>query len=224
MTDYPVIAIDGPSASGKSTLAKALARRLKFDYLDTGAMYRALAWKVLEQKINLKDRKEIISLCRGQRIKFTKSGRRFRIFINGRDVSGKIRIAEVGEAASILSKIKEVRRVMTRTQRRLAKKRKVILEGRDIGTVVFPEADCKIFLDASLEERAGRRHKEFLEKGRKLGRATLKKDLMRRDNRDSRRKAAPLRKSRDAVLLDSTDLTISDMLREALVIVAKKIK
>lgn len=223
MSGYPVIAIDGPSASGKSTLAKALARRLKFDYLDTGAMYRALAWKVLAAKISLKDRKGIVGLCRRQKIKFIKSGRRFRIFINGRDVTGKIRTSEVSEAASILSRIKEVRRVMVRTQRKLAEKRKVILEGRDIGTVVFPEADCKIFLDASLEERAIRRHKEFLEKGRKSGKAKLKKDLMRRDNRDSRRKVAPLRKSRDAVLLDSTDLTISSMLREALAIVTEKI-
>ncbi len=224
MSDYPVIAIDGPSASGKSTLAKALARRLKFDYLDTGAMYRALAWKVLDAKISLKDRKGIISLCRRQKVKFIKSGRKFRIFINGRDVTGKIRTAEVSEAASILSRIKEVRRVMVRTQRKLAEKRKVILEGRDIGTVVFPEADCKIFLDASLEERARRRHKEFLGKGRKSSKAKLKKDLMRRDNRDSRRKVAPLRKGRNAILLDSSDLTIAGMLREALAIVAEKIK
>ena len=223
MSDCPVIAIDGPSASGKSTLARALARRLKFDYLDTGAMYRAFAWEILEAKISLKDREGIVSLCRRQKIKFIKSGWKFRIFINGRDVTGKIRTVEISETASDLSRIKEVRRVMVRTQRKLAEKGKVILEGRDIGTVVFPEADCKIFLDASLEERARRRHKEFLKKGRKSGKAKLKEDLMRRDNRDSRRKVAPLRKSRDAVLLDSTGLTISGMLREALAIVAKKI-
>ena len=224
MTHYPVIAIDGPSASGKSTLARALARKLKFDYLDTGAMYRALAWKILESKIRLTDRKKIVDFCRRQKVKFSESGRKFRIFIDGEDITGKIRSAEVSEAASILSKIKEVRRIMVRTQRRLAEKRKVILEGRDIGTVVFPEADCKIFLDASLEERAKRRHKEFLEKGGESDKAKLKKDLMRRDNRDSRRRVAPLRKSRDAVLLDSTDLTISGMFREALAVVAKKLK
>ncbi len=224
MTRYPVIAIDGPGASGKSTLARALARRLKFHYLDTGAMYRAFAWRVLREKIGFKNEKKIVAFCKRQKIKVTKSKKTTRTLINGKDVTREIRTSEVSEAASILSRIRGVRKIMAENQRKLARKRKVVLEGRDIGTVVFPQADCKIFLDASSEERVRRRLKEFSDKGYKVNKAKVKRDLIRRDTRDTLRKIAPLRRAKDAVLLDSSDLTISQMVEEALKIITQKIK
>jgi len=221
---YVVIAIDGPSASGKSTLARALAKRLKFYYLDTGAMYRAFAWKLLQEKVTLRNKKKIVEFCKKQRIKFTKTGGNLRIFINGKNVSKKIRTQEISEAASIISKIVGVRKLMTHNQRKFSRGKKVILEGRDIGTVVFPKATCKIFLVASLEERVNRRRKEFLDKGINLGKNRFKKDLIRRDTRDSSRNIAPLKKAKDAVLLDTTNLSISAMTQEALKIISRKIR
>lgn len=223
MSCYSVIAIDGPSASGKSTLAKELAKKLKFDYLDTGAMYRAFAWQALKSKIGLGDKRKLVDFCKSQKIKFVKTGGKVKIFINGRDVTNEIRTPEVSEVASILSGIGGVRRIMKQNQRRLSKGKKVILEGRDIGTVVFPKAACKIFLDASIEERINRRCREFLNKGEFIARKRLKEDLIRRDNRDRFRKIAPLRKARDAIVLDSTNLSIPEMVEEALKIVSQKL-
>lgn len=225
MSHYSVIiAIDGPSGAGKSTLAKALAKRLNFYYLDTGAMYRALAWQSLRAKINLKDKKKIIDFCKKQKMELINSGRIFKVFLNGKDVDRNIRAAKIGEIASILSRIQEVRDIINSKQREAARRKRIILDGRDIGTVVFPEADCKIFLDASLKERTKRRFHEFFYRGVKVDSKSVQEDLKRRDSRDSLRRVAPLRKARDAVLLDTTNLSIQDMVEAALKIISRKIK
>ena len=219
-----IIAIDGPSASGKGTLARALAKKLNFEYLDTGAMYRAFAWQVIKNGPALDNEKEIVNFCRKQKMKFIKRGQKNRIYINGKEVSEKIRTSQVGETASFLSKIAGVRRIMVENQRKIAKGKKVILEGRDIGTVVFPKADCKIYLDASVGERTKRRFKDFKNSGEKLKKTEVKKRLVKRDTRDISRKVAPLRKASDAIFLDSTNLTIPEMVRAAQKIISRKIK
>ena len=219
-----IIAIDGPSGSGKSTLAKALARKLNFDYIDTGAMYRALAWKVLQAKMNLREKRKIVALAKKEKIDFKKTAQGLRIFIDDNDVTTLIRNSKISQMASVVSKIKEVREIMKRKQRELAKNRKVILEGRDIGTVIFPRADCKIYLDANIEVRAERRFNQLDGKKVRLGKKMVRKELLERDARDTSREVAPLKKADNAVSLDTTNLSIPQMVQTAFKIASKKLK
>ena len=221
-----VIAIDGPAASGKSTTAYLLAKKLDFLYLDTGAMYRALTWKALQEGIDLKKEDRLSEMAEKTNIEIFPKEESFGtcVFVDGKDISSLIRTPEVTRWVSVLSKVPGVREAMVKLQRKIACNRSVVAEGRDIGTVVFPEADVKIFLVASLEERARRRWKELNEKGIFCTKEEIKKELELRDKIDSEREVAPLRKAPDAFLVDNTNLDTAQTLKKILGIVKSKIK
>jgi len=206
------VAIDGPAGAGKSSIAKAVAKKLGFVYIDTGAMYRAVAVYSIENKIEIKEEnftKELLDLI-DINIEYDESGQR--IFLCGRDVSERIRMADASVGASDVAVIPAVRLKLVALQRELAKKASVIMDGRDIGTYVLPDAGLKIFLTASVEERARRRFKEMSEKGIEADLETVKKDIIYRDKNDSEREFAPLRQAEDAVLVDTSDMTIDQVI------------
>ena len=205
-----VIAIDGPAGSGKSTVARLLSERLNFFYIDTGAMYRALTYQAIKEKVNLEDEKELHKLARRTKIELRNEDKNRRVFVNGKDVTKKIRIEELTKKVFYIARSPEVRKIMVKNQREIAKKKDVVIEGRDIGTVVFPNADLKIYLDASLKERARRRYKELKEKGERPILSKIEKELRIRDNYDKNRKVAPLKKAKDALYLDTTSLSIDE--------------
>ncbi len=216
-----VIAIDGPAGSGKSTVARLLSERLNFFYIDTGAMYRALTYQAIKEKVNLEDEKELHKLARRTKIELNGSvalyGRNVkdkekhqRVFVNGKDVTKKIRIEELTKKVFYIARSPDVRKIMVKKQREMAKKKDVVVEGRDIGTVVFPNADLKIYLDASLKERARRRYKELKEKGERPILSKIEKEIRVRDNYDKNRKVAPLKKAKGALYLDTTSLSIDE--------------
>ena len=201
-----IIAIDGPSAAGKSTLAKRLAKDLGFTYLDTGAMYRALALKVLRERIDISNHERLAELVGRTEIDlFGKSGS-LQVLLDGEDVSGVIRTPEVSQMASRASALKPVRQWMLKLQRALGQRGSVVAEGRDIGTVVFPNAEVKIYLDASVQERARRRVEELRNAGRQVSLDETLREMTERDKRDSERDLAPLRKAAEAIAIDSSSL------------------
>ena len=206
-----VVAIDGTAASGKSTTAREAARRLGFTYLDTGAMYRALTLKALREEADLSDRASLSELAHRTDITLNRE----RIFLNGEDVTEEIRLPDVDRNVSLVSSYPEVRERLVEIQRRVGSKGRVICEGRDIGTVVFPDADLKIFIQAELSERAKRRRKELREKGVELSQELVESELSLRDTFDSRREASPLRMAKGAVLIDTTHLTIEEEVERA---------
>jgi cytidylate kinase len=201
-----IIAIDGPSAAGKSTLAKRLAKDLGFTYLDTGAMYRALALKVLREGIEISNGGTLEELIGRTAIDLVEAGGQVRVMLDGEDVSEAIRTPAVSQMASKASALKAVRQWMLRLQRALGERGNVVAEGRDIGTVVFPDAEVKIYLDASLPERARRRVEELRKAGQEVGLDETLREMGERDKRDSERDLAPLRKATDAIAIDSTML------------------
>ena len=205
------IAIDGPAGAGKSTVAKLVADRLGYLYIDTGAMYRAAALLALEQGVSFDDAEGLTSLIRGNDITLDPASSGCRVLINGRDVSRDIRLPEVGNAASPVSAVAEVRRLLVAMQQELAARRPVVMDGRDIGTVVLPDAACKIFLTASPRVRAQRRAKELLQKGLTVDIDQVEREIRERDERDSTRSASPLRQAEDAVLVDSSDMGIEEV-------------
>lgn len=198
------IAIDGPSGSGKSTLAKEVAKRLNITYVDTGAMYRALAYKV--KNLNLQTEDEIKCILSLTDINY-KDGI---IYLDGVDVSEFIRSEEISKAASDISKIEFVREYLVNKQREISEKIPVVMEGRDIGTVVLKNAKFKFFLTATLDARANRRYKQLLEKGEKVDFSEVKKDLEKRDYQDSNREHSPLKKADDAILIDNSNLSFEE--------------
>ena len=204
------IAIDGPAGSGKTTVSKRLAEFLGFDYLDTGAMYRAIALFLHENGISENDESEIDKALSKVEMEF-KEGK---LFLNGREVGDEIRTAEAGVLASKYAKIPVVRKHLTRLQREIADSRRMVVEGRDIGTVVLPDADLKIFLTASVEERAKRRWNELREKGEDIPYVEILKQLKDRDERDSKRKVAPLKPAKDAIVIDTTNLSIDEVVEK----------
>ena len=214
-----IITIDGPSGAGKSSVSKELSRRLGFDYLDTGAMYRAVALFMKERGIDLSDRAAVADALKGMKISFEQG----RIFLNGRDVSDLIRTPEMDMAASKVSAIPEVRQAMTRLQRSLAAKGDIIAEGRDMGTVVLPNAELKIFLSASAEERAKRRKRQLEEAGQTVSYETILRQIKKRDKNDSNRDIAPLCPAEDAVVIDSSDMDFQQVV-EAVVDLANKLR
>lgn len=204
-----VIAIDGPAGSGKSTIAKHLAERLGYVYVDTGAMYRAITFVALSKNV-VDDVDEVIKIAKEIDLKLSFENGLTRVFADHEEITGNIRTPEVNSKVSEVSTIPEVREEMVRLQRELAKDKNLIAEGRDTTTVVFPDASVKVFLTASLEERAKRRHKELLENGTDISLGEVKENIAKRDKIDSGRDVSPLRKADDAVEIDTTNMAVPE--------------
>lgn len=217
-----VIAIDGPAASGKSSTARLAAARLGYLHIDTGAMYRAVALKVLQENVSLTDREGISRLVEGTNIRLEPKGGETSIFLDERDVTKAIRGRAVTNAASAVSGVKRVREVMVREQRKMGEKGGIVLEGRDIGTVVFPDADLKIFMVANVNERARRRQRELREQGTEVDLDSLRNEIIGRDRQDSERDISPLKKADDAVVLDTSEMKFDEQV-EYIVNMAKEI-
>lgn len=205
------IAIDGPAGAGKSTIAKLVAKEKGYIYVDTGAMYRALAVCFLEKGIEPDDTEKVIEACRGADVTIGYENGAQQVYLNGENVTGKLRQEAVGNMASKTSAIPEVREKQLALQRNLAEEKDVVMDGRDIGTNILPHADVKIYLTASVETRAQRRFKELKEKGVSCELQEIQKDIASRDEQDMNRKIAPLKKAEDAVLIDSSDMTIEEV-------------
>lgn len=210
-----IVAIDGPAGSGKGTVTKLIANQLDLQYIDTGAMYRCVALKMLEEKVNLEDEEKIKKILDDIEIDLQGS----KVFLNGRDVTKEIRTIEVSNFASPVSAIGFIRTKMVDLQRNLANGKNVIMEGRDIGTVVFPDANVKIYLDASPEERARRRVEQNEKNGIESDYEQILKDIIERDTRDMSRENSPLKKAEDAILLDTTKLTIEEVIEKIISII-----
>lgn len=206
------IAIDGPAGAGKSTIAKIISKNLGILYLDTGAMYRAVALKALREGIDTLDRESLASMVENINIDIVYKCNEQRVFLDGEDVSEKIRTPEVSKGASDVAVVPEVRLKMVELQRKIADENDIVMDGRDIGTYVLPNANLKVFLTASVEERARRRYNEQIEKGISgISLEDVKRDIEYRDKNDSSRAFAPLSKADDAIEVDTTNLTIEEV-------------
>ena len=205
------IAIDGPAGAGKSTIAKRLAKKLGFIYVDTGAMYRAMAYYFLQHNIDAKDENAIAAACPDVDVTITYENGEQQVLLNGENENGVIRNEEVGNMASSTSVYPVVRKKLVELQRQLAKSADVIMDGRDIGTCVLPDAQVKIYLTASSATRAKRRYDELTEKGVSCDLAEIEKDIIDRDYRDMHRETSPLRQAEDAVLVDSSEMNIDEV-------------
>ena len=217
-----IIAIDGPSAAGKSTLAKRLAQDLGFTYLDTGGMYRALALKVLREGIDISNDGSVTELIGRTDIDLVATDGKLKVLLDGEDVSHEIRTPEVSQMASKASALKVVRRWMLVLQRGFGRRGNVVAEGRDIGTVVFPDAEVKIYLDATVQERARRRVEELRKAGRQVSLDETLREMGERDKRDSERDLAPLRKANDAIAIDCTSLDAEALAQRVMQQIRKK--
>ncbi|MCA2005089.1 MAG: (d)CMP kinase [Ignavibacterium sp.] len=207
MSEKLIIAIDGPAGSGKSTTAKLLAKKLGYLYIDTGAMYRAVTLYAIKNNI-LNDEKKIIELASQLDIELKLEEGVTKVFVNGKDVSEEIRSLEVNQNVSPVSKIEGVRKILVEKQKQIGKNGGVVMEGRDITTVVFPNADVKVYLTASIDERTRRRSLEFAQKGQEVDIEKVKENILERDRIDSSRDVSPLTKSPDAIEIDTSNLTI----------------
>lgn len=204
-----LVAIDGPAGAGKSTVARGISQRLGVNYIDTGAMYRGLAWKILRNGIDIKDKHRLsiflsstlISMDQGQ------------LFLDGKKITEAIRTPDVSVWASRIAKVPEIRLFLVQKQQEIAQNQSVVMDGRDIGTIVLPQADVKIFLTASIHQRAMRRYEELKEKGIDVKIEDLQKEIDDRDRADSTREIAPLRQANDAILIDTTDKSIKEVIQ-----------
>ena len=212
------IAIDGPSGAGKSTIAKALASILKIDYIDTGAMYRAIGYKIVKEGVDMYDEAALASMLKTTDVDLSEG----KVLLDGEDVSGKIRTPEMSKMASDCSALGAVRVKLVELQRGMAKAKSVIMDGRDIGTNVLTDAKYKIYLTATVEERAGRRYKELMEKGEDVTFEQVLEDMKQRDHNDSTRALNPLRKADDAIEIDSTNMKFQEVVEKILEIVEYK--
>ena len=215
------IAIDGPAGAGKSTIAKAAAKKLGFIYVDTGAMYRAMAVYFLDRGIGPQEEEKIREACGNAEITIRHEDGKQQVFLNGENVSGRIRTQEVGEMASRISVYLPVREKLVKLQQQLAKTSQVIMDGRDIGTCVLPDAQAKIYLTASTRVRAERRLKELLEKGQECSLEEIEDEIKERDYRDMHREQSPLRQAEDAVLLDTSQMD-PEQVTERIIAIAKE--
>ena len=217
------IAIDGPAAAGKSTVAKIVARKKSYIYIDTGAMYRAITYLALKKGVDLNDEAALTALLKESAIDLTVSPEgEQKVYIAGEDVTEAIRTDDVSNQVSIVAKYAGIREEMTKRQQQLAEKGGVVMDGRDIGTHVLPNAEVKIFLLASVEERAKRRFEENVKKGYNVNYETLAEEIRRRDKLDSEREISPLKKADDALEIDTTSLTIDEVAEKILQVVDKK--
>lgn len=205
------IAIDGPAGAGKSTIAKMVAKELGFVYVDTGAMYRAMALYMINSGVKPEDTEKISTTCQSADITIKYENGEQVVYLNGENVNGKIRTEEVGKMASVSSANGDVRKKLVELQQKLASEIDVVMDGRDIGTVVLPDALLKVYLTASSRVRAERRYKELLAKGTECDIDVIEKDIIDRDYRDMHRENSPLMQAEDAVLVDSSDMTIPEV-------------
>lgn len=207
MNNIVTIAVDGPSGAGKSTVAKAVAKKMNIDYIDTGAMYRAVGYKMIQEGVALDDEQALKQMLENTEIDFSNGN----ILLDGNNINDYIRTPEISKQASDCSALPIVREKLVDLQRKMGQTKSVIMDGRDIGTNVFPNAKYKFFITASAEERANRRYKELMEKGQDVVYEDVLKDIIQRDHNDSTRKLNPLRKADDAVELDTTVMTIDEV-------------
>ena len=211
-----IVAIDGPAGSGKSTVSKLIAEKLGLVYIDTGAMYRALTLKAMMRKIDLEDGEALTRLARSTKINLLNVSGSLKVFLDGEDVSGLIRTPELTNNVKFIARVPGVRQEMVNLQRVIGGRSSAVLEGRDIGTVVFPEAKFKFYLDADVEERSKRRHKELSAVDQKASLTDIKHDVVNRDESDMKRDVGALRKATDAVFVDTTNLSIEEVVEALL--------
>lgn len=216
------IAIDGPAGAGKSTIAKLVAKKLDFIYVDTGAMYRAMALYLLKNNVSREDVENIRAKCEGAQISISYENGVQQVYLNGENVTSHLREEAVGNMASVSSAVPEVRAKLLMLQKNLAKEHDVVMDGRDIGTNILPDAQVKIYLTASVETRAKRRYLELTEKGEKCDLQKIADDIRERDERDMNRETAPLKQAGDAVYLDSSELTIEEVVARILKITQER--
>ena len=220
-----IVGIDGPAGSGKGTVTKQVANRLGLINIDTGSTYRCVALETINQGVRLEEKDKIIEIAKTIKVDIQALPEGDRIFLNGKEVTKEIRSKEVTEIVSQISSIKEVRFEMVNLQRRLAEGKDVIMEGRDICTYVFPNADVKIYLDASIEERAKRRYKEMQEKNINMSYEEVEENIRKRDEKDKAKEIGALKKTEDSIVVDTTSLTIEQVVEEIIEIINnKKIK
>jgi CMP/dCMP kinase len=217
-----VITIDGPAGAGKSTVSKTLAKKLDYVYLDTGALYRALAYKTLKLEISLDEVSALANLCSNATVVLKNIDGQMKVYLDGEDVEEKIRTEEVGLAASKISTFAVVRERLLNLQREAGAEGGIVAEGRDMGSVVFPHADYKFYLDANLEERIKRRHKELLEKGATVEYKSIQKDMFARDKQDKHREIAPLKAPDGAIIIDSDNLSVPEVLEKLIFYISIK--
>ncbi|MER3456303.1 MAG: (d)CMP kinase [candidate division GAL15 bacterium] len=216
------VAIDGPMGAGKGTVARLVARRLGYRYVDTGAMYRAVAWKALREGVDLDDPEAVACVVCKARVQLEPEPDGLRVWCDGEDVTGLIRSMEVSAAVSRVAANPAVRQVLTQQQRELARWGGVVMEGRDIGTVVLPDAEVKVFLDASLEERARRRYEEMRSRGEAVSLEAVRELIRKDDELASRRPTAPLRRASDAVVVDTTGRSPEEVAEEIVHLVRER--
>ena len=210
------VAIDGPAGAGKSTIAKRIARRLGYIYVDTGAMYRAMAYYLIQNQVDAADQEAIAAACQHADISICYQDGEQVVLLNGENVNAYLRTEAVGNMASVSSVVPEVRKKLVELQQKLARETDVVMDGRDIGTVVLPDADVKVYLTASVETRAKRRFLELQEKGEPADLAKIAADIEDRDYRDMHRDISPLRQAEDATLVDSSEMTIDQVVERIL--------
>lgn len=219
-----IVGIDGPAGSGKGTVTKIIANKLGLTNIDTGITYRCVALETLNRKLTLEDKQEIIKIADEIDIKIENTSEGDIVYLNGKDVTRQIRSKEVTKIVSPVSSIKEVRYKMVELQRRLSEGKDIIMEGRDICTYVFPNADVKIYLDASLEERAKRRYKENQQKGIEMSYEEVLDNIQKRDYNDSHKEVGSLKLAKDSIVVDTTNLTIEEVSEKVITIIQEKKK
>ena len=216
-----IIAIDGPAGSGKSTVAKIVAEKLNFRYIDTGSMYRSVAWKSLDKNTALGDEDAVADIASKVKIELVPGKDGQLVFVDGENITDQLKVEEISHGAAIVAAQPMIREIMTTKQRKLGKQGKVVMDGRDIGTVVFPQADKKFFLDADPKERGRRRFIELKEKGqvKNTDLSTIIAQIVQRDHEDRSRKIAPLKQAKDAMLIDTTHLSVDQVAEEIIKII-----
>lgn len=219
-----IIALDGNSSCGKSTLAKDLAQLLGFIHLDTGAMYRAVAFYFIENKVSLSSEEEITKALDSIHIEFNRTDQTVYTLLNGRNVETEIRSPEVAQVVSEVSTLPLVRKFLVRQQQEIGNKKKIVIDGRDIGTVVFPEADIKLFITAREEVRVLRRYRELQDKNIQTTLGEVTENLRKRDRIDSERSVSPLQQAEDAIVLDTSDLNRQEQIKKAIEIILRKLR